>query len=49
MGNSDMAWLITELTTDVHGAMRVVSRRNATWKRSVAVTMGCAERSALAS
>jgi hypothetical protein len=49
MGNSDMAWLRTESTTDVHGAMRVISRRNAIWKHSTVVTMGYAERSALVS
>jgi hypothetical protein len=48
-GNSDMAWLRTESTTNMHGAMHIISRRNATWKRSAAVTMGCAERSASAS
>jgi hypothetical protein len=29
MESSDMAWLRIELTTDVHGAMHIVSRRNA--------------------
>jgi hypothetical protein len=33
----------------MHDTMRVASRRNAIWKRSVVVTMGYAERSALAS
>jgi hypothetical protein len=44
-----MAWLKIESTTDVRDAMRVASRRNVIWKRSAVITMGCAERSALAS
>jgi hypothetical protein len=44
-----MAWLRIESTMDVRDAMRVVLRRNAIWERLAAVTMGCAERSALAS
>jgi hypothetical protein len=49
MESSDMAWLRTESTTDMHDAMRVISRRNVIWKRLAAVTMGCAERNASAS
>jgi hypothetical protein len=44
-----MAWLRIESTRDVHDAMRVVSRRNAIWKRSAVITMDYVGRSALAS
>jgi hypothetical protein len=44
-----MAWLRIESTRDMHDAMRIASRRNVIWKRSAVITMGCAERSALAS
>jgi hypothetical protein len=44
-----MVWLRTGSTTNVHDAMRVASRRNTIWKRSLVITMVCAEQSALAS
>jgi hypothetical protein len=49
MESFNMAWLITESTMDVRDAIRVTLRRNVIWKRSPVITMGCAERSALAS
>jgi hypothetical protein len=44
-----MAWLKIESTLGVHDARPIVSMRNAIWRRSPAITMGCAKRSALVS
>jgi hypothetical protein len=49
MENFDTAWLKIESTSGARDARPAASRRNAIWRRSPAITMGCAERSALAS
>jgi hypothetical protein len=49
MESFDMAWLRIESTTGVRDARPVASRRNAIWRRSPVIMMGCAERSALVS
>jgi hypothetical protein len=47
--NFDMAWLKIESTSDVRDARPVASRRNAIWRRSLVIMMGCVERSVLVS